>query len=65
LGVLVYGTIRVLIVFQGTLNSWWTRIVIGFLFFAVCFMQRIFESARGAAPRRAIPKASESVSAER
>jgi ribose/xylose/arabinose/galactoside ABC-type transport system permease subunit len=64
LGVLVYGTIQVLIVFQGTLNSWWTRIVIGFLFFAVCFMQRVFESARGPAPARAIPKASESVSAD-
>ena len=30
---LVYGTIQVLIVFQGTLNSWWTRIAIGFLVF--------------------------------
>ena len=59
LGVLVYGTIQVLIVFQGTLNSWWTRIVIGFLFFAVCFMQRIVESARGASPR-VVPKAAES-----
>jgi ribose/xylose/arabinose/galactoside ABC-type transport system permease subunit len=64
LGVLVYGTIQVLIVFQGTLNSWWTRIVIGFLFFAVCFMQRVFESARGTASAKGIPRASESVSAE-
>jgi galactofuranose transport system permease protein len=43
LGVLVYGTIQVLIMFQGTLNSWWTRIVIGFLVFAFCFLQRLFE----------------------
>jgi galactofuranose transport system permease protein len=43
LGVLVYGTIQVLIVFQGTLNSWWTRIVIGFLVFVFCLMQRLFE----------------------
>jgi ribose/xylose/arabinose/galactoside ABC-type transport system permease subunit len=39
--VLVYGTIQVLIMFQGTLNSWWTRIVIGFL-------QRLFESGKNA-----------------
>ena len=44
LGVLVYGTIQVLIVFQGTLNGWWTRIAIGFLVFLFCFMQRMFEA---------------------
>jgi simple sugar transport system permease protein len=48
LGVLVYGTIQVLIVFQGTLNSWWTRIVIGFLVFLFCVLQRLFEARRGA-----------------
>jgi simple sugar transport system permease protein len=48
LGVLVYGTIQVLIVFQGTLNSWWTRIVIGFLVFLFCFLQRLFETRKGA-----------------
>lgn len=46
--VLVYGTIQVLIVFQGTLNSWWTRIVIGFLVFLFCFLQRLFESGKNA-----------------
>jgi len=45
-GVLVYGTIQVLIVFQGTLNGWWTRIAIGFLVFLFCFMQRIFEARK-------------------
>lgn len=45
-GVLVYGTIQVLIVFQGTLNGWWTRIAIGFLVFLFCFMQRIFEAQK-------------------
>jgi simple sugar transport system permease protein len=48
LGVLVYGTIQVLIVFQGTLNSWWTRIVIGFLVFVFCALQRLFEARKGA-----------------
>lgn len=51
LGVLVYGTIQVLIVFQGTLNSWWTRIVIGFLVFVFCFLQRLFEARKVAATR--------------
>ena len=51
LGVLVYGTIQVLIVFQGTLNSWWTRIVIGFLVFICCLLQRLFEARKGATHR--------------
>ena len=46
--VLVYGTIQVLIMFQVTLNSWWTRIVIGFLLFLFCFLQRLFESGKSA-----------------
>lgn len=46
-GVLVYGTIQILIVFQGTLNSWWTRIAIGFLVFLFCLLQRVFESRHG------------------
>ena len=46
--VLVYGTIQVLIMFQGTLNSWWTRIVIGFLQRLFCFLQRLFESGKNA-----------------
>ncbi len=45
-GVLVYGTIQVLIMFQGTLNSWWTRIAIGFLVFLFCLLQRVFEAGR-------------------
>jgi galactofuranose transport system permease protein len=48
LGVLVYGIIQVLVVFQGTLNSWWTRIVIGFLVFVFCILQRLFETRKRA-----------------
>jgi ribose/xylose/arabinose/galactoside ABC-type transport system permease subunit len=55
LGVLVYGTIQVLIVFQGTLNSWWTRIVIGFLVFVFCLLQRLFESGRSTAAGTSVP----------
>lgn len=49
LGVFVYGTIQTLIVFQGTLNSWWTRIAIGFLVFVFCVLQRAFETRKSAA----------------
>jgi galactofuranose transport system permease protein len=49
LGVFVYGTIQTLIVFQGTLNSWWTRIAIGFLVFLFCVLQRAFETRKRAA----------------
>jgi galactofuranose transport system permease protein len=58
LGVLAYGTIQVLIVFQGTLNSWWTRIVIGFLVFLFCFLQRLFEARKGATVVRSISQES-------
>ena len=51
---LVYGTIQVLIVFQGTLNSWWTRIVIGFLVFVFCFLQRLFEARKVATAVRSV-----------
>jgi len=47
-GVLILGTIQTLIVFQGTLSSWWTKIVIGILLFLFCLLQRVFESSKGA-----------------
>ncbi|WP_342782406.1 galactofuranose ABC transporter, permease protein YjfF [Vallicoccus soli] len=46
LGVLVFGTILTLINFDGTLSSWWTRIVIGALLLAFIVMQRAFLRAR-------------------
>jgi len=52
-GVFIYGTIQVLIVFQGTLNSWWTRIAIGFLVFVFCVLQRLFDSSRGGRAKKA------------
>ena len=45
-GVLMLGIIQTLITFDGTLSSWWTRIVIGALLFAFCVLQRVFESGR-------------------
>jgi galactofuranose transport system permease protein len=46
LGVLVFGTILTLINFQGTLSSWWTRIVIGALLLAFIVLQRVFLRSR-------------------
>ena len=45
-GVLIYGTIQSYINFNGTLNAWWTRIVIGLLVFVFCLMQRFFETGK-------------------
>jgi simple sugar transport system permease protein len=39
-GVLVLGTIQTLISFQGTLSSWWTKIVIGVLLLVFIAVQR-------------------------
>lgn len=48
-GVLVLGAIQTLIAFDGTLSSWWTKIVIGALLFIFCVVQRVL--AIGAARR--------------
>nr|WP_229458790.1 galactofuranose ABC transporter, permease protein YjfF [Massilia glaciei] len=47
-GVLVLGAIQTLIAFDGTLSSWWTKIVIGALLFVFCLVQRVmtFGAAR-------------------
>ena len=45
-GVLILGIIQTLIVFEGTLSSWWTRIAVGALLFAFCLLQRLFEARR-------------------
>lgn len=43
-GVLILGMIQTLIVFDGTLSSWWTRIVVGALLLLFCLLQRLIES---------------------
>jgi simple sugar transport system permease protein len=45
-GVLILGIIQTLIVFDGTLSSWWTRIAIGALLLLFCLLQRLFERKR-------------------
>lgn len=46
LGVLVLGLIQTVISFQGTLSSWWTRIVIGALLFVFILLQRLMTARR-------------------
>ncbi|TXC65351.1 sugar ABC transporter permease YjfF [Piscinibacter aquaticus] len=45
-GVLILGIIQTLIAFDGSLSSWWTRIVIGALLLLFCLLQRVFELRR-------------------
>jgi ribose/xylose/arabinose/galactoside ABC-type transport system permease subunit len=40
-GVLIQGVIQTLIMFQGTLSSWWTKIAIAFLLCVFIILQRI------------------------
>jgi ribose/xylose/arabinose/galactoside ABC-type transport system permease subunit len=40
-GVLMLGIIQTLISFDGTLSSWWTRIVVGVLLLVFCLLQRL------------------------
>jgi galactofuranose transport system permease protein len=51
IGVLMQGLVQVYIIFDGSLSSWWTKIVIGFLLFVFILMQRLV--FRSATPRRA------------
>ncbi|MFD3541465.1 galactofuranose ABC transporter, permease protein YjfF [Streptomyces sp. NPDC058662] len=46
LGVLVLGLIQTVISFQGTLSSWWTRIVVGGLLFVFILLQRLIAGRR-------------------
>jgi galactofuranose transport system permease protein len=40
-GVLILGLIQTLIIFQGSLNSWWTRIAVGGLLFVFILLQQL------------------------
>mgnify|MGYP001237539056 CR=1 FL=1 len=46
LGVLCTGLIQTMIIFQGTLSSWWTKIAVGFLLFLFMALQRIIVMRR-------------------
>jgi galactofuranose transport system permease protein len=44
-GVMLQGLVQVYIIFDGSLSSWWTKIVIGFVLFVFILMQRFVFSA--------------------
>jgi ribose/xylose/arabinose/galactoside ABC-type transport system permease subunit len=44
--VLVLGVIQTIISFEGTLSSWWTRIVIGALLLVFILLQRVLTPRR-------------------
>jgi galactofuranose transport system permease protein len=45
-GVLIQGVIQTIISFEGTLSSWWTKIVIGLLLLVFILLQRLLSSRR-------------------
>ncbi len=45
-GVLIQGLIQVIIMFDGTLNSWWTKIVVGLLTLVFIALQRILTTGK-------------------
>jgi ribose/xylose/arabinose/galactoside ABC-type transport system permease subunit len=47
MGVLILGLIQTLITFKGDLNTWWTRIVVGFLLLVFILLQNAVSAASG------------------
>lgn len=45
-GVMIQGVIQTIISFEGTLSSWWTKIVIGLLLFLFIILQRFLGTRR-------------------
>jgi galactofuranose transport system permease protein len=45
-GVLIQGIIQTMIMFEGTLSSWWTKIAIGVLLFLFILLQRLIVSRK-------------------
>jgi simple sugar transport system permease protein len=46
MGVLILGLIQQIIIFNGTLNSWWTKIVIGVLLLVFIVLQKFISRRR-------------------
>jgi len=45
-GVITFGIIQAAIQFQGTLSTWWTRIVIGLLLLGFILLQKIVQAKK-------------------
>ena len=52
-GVMLLGLVQTYIIFDGTLSSWWTKIVIGGLLFLFIVLQRLIFAASAPAERAA------------
>jgi simple sugar transport system permease protein len=46
IGVLIFGLIQTIITFQGNINSWWTRIIIGLLLLGFILLQKFLQTKR-------------------
>lgn len=46
IGVLIFGMIQTIITFQGNINSWWTRIIIGLLLLGFILLQKFLQTKR-------------------
>jgi len=57
MGVLILGLIQTLITFQGNLNTWWTRIVVGLLVLAFILLQNLVAFASTRFARQRAPSA--------
>jgi len=53
-GVMLLGLVQTYIIFDGTLSSWWTKIVIGVLLFLFIVLQRLIFAASG--PGEKVPE---------
>jgi simple sugar transport system permease protein len=51
IGVLILGLIQTFISFQGTLNTYWTKIFIGMMLFAFILLQKAFVAGAGRAKK--------------
>jgi simple sugar transport system permease protein len=45
-GVLIQGLIQTVIMFQGTLSSWWTKIFVGILLFVFIVLQKVISNMK-------------------
>jgi galactofuranose transport system permease protein len=46
IGVIILGTIQAIIMFDGRLNSWWTRIVVGALLLGFILLQKLIQNKK-------------------
>jgi simple sugar transport system permease protein len=56
IGVMIQGVIQTYVTFDGTLNSWWAKIVIGLLLFFFIALQKFLVSYRGSSRLFRLPQ---------